>query len=198
MYWRGGAHWTLSASRSITNCPSSNLEEQVANDWPKIWFYRKVDLDKNSKHFLATDIWPQARLFTLSVLFSNDRNHFLVVVRKLCRTHSGRPQSCWVLLCSTSSGCKGWKDTKVHVFPIGEVWKNYFEKHQEHSHYCTRLVCRVLGALGKAQDALGKGFAECNTRHKPLAKKLAGIAGFAECYLSGTRQSLCRVLWGPQ
>jgi hypothetical protein len=32
----------------------------------------------------------------------------------------------------------------------------------------------VLGALGKAQDALDQDFAKCNTQHKPLAKKPAG------------------------
>ena len=41
--------------------------------------------------------------------------------------------------------------------------------------------------------ALGKGFAECHTRQRPLVKKMAGKAAFAESHLSGTRQSFCRV-----
>jgi len=51
----------------------------------------------------------------------------------------------------------------------------------------------VPGALGKAQFALGKGFAECCTRQRALGKKRVGKDVFAECLLSGTRQSLCRV-----
>jgi len=49
------------------------------------------------------------------------------------------------------------------------------------------------GALGKAQFTLGKGFAECCTRQRALGKKRVGKDVFAECLLSGTRQSLCRV-----
>ena len=49
------------------------------------------------------------------------------------------------------------------------------------------------GALGKAQFALGKGFVECCTRQRPLGKECVGKGIFAECLLSGTRQSLCRV-----
>ena len=60
-------------------------------------------------------------------------------------------------------------------------------------HYRTQWICRVPGALGKAQFALGKGFAECCTRQRPLGKKWVGKDVFAECLLSGTRQSLCRV-----
>ena len=36
-------------------------------------------------------------------------------------------------------------------------------------------------------------FAECRTRQRALGKKLIGKEAFAECFLSGTRQSLCRV-----
>jgi len=39
------------------------------------------------------------------------------------------------------------------------------------NHYRTKWLCRVSGALGKAQFALGKGFAECCTRQRTLGKK---------------------------
>jgi len=39
----------------------------------------------------------------------------------------------------------------------------------------------VPGALGKAQFALGKGFAECCPRQKALGKKRVGKDVFAEC-----------------
>ena len=41
---------------------------------------------------------------------------------------------------------------------------------------------------------LGKAFAECYTRQRALSKQFIGKDLFAECTLSGTRQSLCRVL----
>ena len=52
------------------------------------------------------------------------------------------------------------------------------------NHYRTQWLCRVPGALGKAQFAIGKGFAECCTRQRPLGKKWAGKGVFAECLLS--------------
>jgi hypothetical protein len=51
----------------------------------------------------------------------------------------------------------------------------------------------VLGALGKAPIALGKGFAECRTRQRALGKEPVGKGFFVECHISGTWQSLCRV-----
>ena len=48
--------------------------------------------------------------------------------------------------------------------------------------------CRIHSA-----KALGKGFAECGTRQTALGKKSDGECTFAECFFSGTRQSLCRV-----
>jgi len=39
----------------------------------------------------------------------------------------------------------------------------------------------VLGALGKASQALGKGFAECRTRQRSLGKDLIGKNFIAEC-----------------
>ena len=60
-------------------------------------------------------------------------------------------------------------------------------------HYRTPWVCRVPETLGKRHKTLGKWFAECNTRRTALAKNSDGKANFAECLLSGTRQSLCRV-----
>ena len=35
---------------------------------------------------------------------------------------------------------------------------------------------------------LGKAFAECGTRQRPLGKKTAAKGFFADCLLSGTRQ----------
>lgn len=46
--------------------------------------------------------------------------------------------------------------------------------------------------LSKAPKTLGKGFTECNTRQRPLGSQSNGNAVIAECFLSGTRQSLCR------
>ena len=43
-----------------------------------------------------------------------------------------------------------------------------------HNHYRTQWLYRVSGALGKAQFSLGKGFAECCTRQRPLGKKCVG------------------------
>jgi hypothetical protein len=60
-------------------------------------------------------------------------------------------------------------------------------------HYWNLLLCRVPRTLGKAPKTLGKGFAECNTRQRALGKNPVGKGLFAECYLSGTRQRLCRV-----
>ena len=42
----------------------------------------------------------------------------------------------------------------------------------------------MLGALGKASQALGKGFAECRTRQRSLGKDLIGKNFFAECQKS--------------
>jgi len=64
------------------------------------------------------------------------------------------------------------------------------------SHYGKQGLCRVPTALGKGLKTLGKGFAERCTRQRPLGEKKVGKAFFAECHLSGTRQSLCRVSTG--
>ena len=61
------------------------------------------------------------------------------------------------------------------------------------SNYRTRVVCRVSRTLGKGPIALGIRFAESRTRQRALGKQRDGKAGFAECFLSGTRQRLCRV-----
>ena len=42
-------------------------------------------------------------------------------------------------------------------------------------------------------QALGKGFAECNTRQKAHCIYSVGKQLFAECFLSRTRQIVCRV-----
>jgi len=64
------------------------------------------------------------------------------------------------------------------------------------THNWKQGLCRVSTALGKGLKTLGKGFAERCTRHRPLGEKKVGKAFFAECHLSGTRQSLCRVSTG--
>ena len=60
-------------------------------------------------------------------------------------------------------------------------------------HYWIQALCGVPNALGKGYFALGKAFAECSTRQRASGKKSVGKELFAECLLSGTRQSLCRV-----
>ena len=59
-------------------------------------------------------------------------------------------------------------------------------------HYRIQRLCRVSGTLGKGSYTLGEGFAECNTRQRPLGKDPDGKGGFAECRFSGTRQRDCR------
>ena len=61
-----------------------------------------------------------------------------------------------------------------------------------HGMKLTLLEIRT-SALGKARNTHGKGFAECRTRQRALGKELIGKEAFAECFLSGTRRSLCRV-----
>jgi len=53
-------------------------------------------------------------------------------------------------------------------------------------HYRTPVVRRVSETLGKIHKTLGK----C-TRRTALVKNSDDKANFAECLLSGTRQSLC-------
>jgi hypothetical protein len=45
-----------------------------------------------------------------------------------------------------------------------------------------------LSSAGKALKTLGKGFTECRTRQRRLAKQCIGKAFFAEYFFSGTRQ----------
>jgi len=53
--------------------------------------------------------------------------------------------------------------------------------------------CRVSKTFGKGPNTLGKAFAECGTRQRAHGKILVGKGVFAKCFLSGTRQRLCRV-----
>jgi hypothetical protein len=46
---------------------------------------------------------------------------------------------------------------------------------------------------GKGSFTLGKAFAECNTRQRTLGELYIGSGLFAEYFLSGTRQRICRV-----
>ena len=56
------------------------------------------------------------------------------------------------------------------------------------THYWRRALCRVPVALGKGSFALGKAFAECNTRQRASVESPSGKGYFAECQISGTRQ----------
>jgi hypothetical protein len=56
-------------------------------------------------------------------------------------------------------------------------------------HYRNQSLCRVPEALGDALKTLGKGFAECDTRQRSLGKDCIGKSFFAECFISGTRQT---------
>ena len=60
-------------------------------------------------------------------------------------------------------------------------------------HYGKQLLCRVPQALGEAPNTLGKDFVEYNTRRLALGEFSTGKQMFAECQISGTRQSVCRV-----
>jgi len=50
--------------------------------------------------------------------------------------------------------------------------------------------------FGKGLNALGKAFAECHPWHTSHGNQRHGKAELAECFLSGTQQSLCQVLIG--
>jgi hypothetical protein len=65
-------------------------------------------------------------------------------------------------------------------------------------HYRNQLLCRVSQTHGKGYFTLGKGFAECNTRQRTLGELYIGNSIFAEYFLSGTRQRLCRVPFGTR
>jgi hypothetical protein len=54
----------------------------------------------------------------------------------------------------------------------------------------------VSEALDKAWETLGEGFAECDTRQRRIDELYIGNGFFAEYFLSGTRQRLCRVSLG--
>jgi hypothetical protein len=67
-----------------------------------------------------------------------------------------------------------------------------------HRHYRNQLLCRVSETHGKGYFTLGKGFAECNTRQRTLGELYIDNSLFAEYFLSGTRQRLCRVPFGTR
>jgi len=81
-----------------------------------------------------------------------------------------------------ATGGTTWRTTRLRL-----VWR------PPYYHYRIMVLCRVQAALGKARFTLGKGFAEGRTRQRALGKEFVGKEFFAECHLSGTRQSLCRV-----
>jgi hypothetical protein len=60
-------------------------------------------------------------------------------------------------------------------------------------HYWIQALCRVPKAPGKGYFALGKAFAGCSTWQRASGKKLVSKDFFTGCFLSGTRQRLCRV-----
>jgi hypothetical protein len=51
----------------------------------------------------------------------------------------------------------------------------------------------VSEALGKAWKTLGEGFAKCDNPQIKLSELYIGNNLFVKYFLSGTRQSLCRV-----
>ena len=61
------------------------------------------------------------------------------------------------------------------------------------SHYGRPPLCRVPGAHGKAPKAHGKPFAVCRTRQSAHGNQASAKPAFAVCYISGTRQRVCRV-----
>ena len=61
------------------------------------------------------------------------------------------------------------------------------------THYGRRPLCRVPGAHGKAPKAHGKPFAVCRTRQSAHGNQGSAKPSFAVCYISGTRQRVCRV-----
>jgi hypothetical protein len=65
-------------------------------------------------------------------------------------------------------------------------------------HYRNQLLCRVSETHGKGYFTFGKGFAECYTRQRTLGELYIGNSLFAEYFLSGTRQRLCRVPFGTR
>ena len=60
-------------------------------------------------------------------------------------------------------------------------------------HYGRPPLCRVPGAHGKAPKAHGKPFAVCRTRQSTHGNQGSAKPAFAVCYISGTRQMICRV-----
>ena len=61
------------------------------------------------------------------------------------------------------------------------------------AHYSRRVLLPSAIALSKEGFALGKAFVECCTRQRAVGISVHGKCFFAECFLSGTWQSLCRV-----
>jgi hypothetical protein len=60
-------------------------------------------------------------------------------------------------------------------------------------HYRNQLFCRVSKTLGKACKTLDECFVECDTHQIKIGKLYIGNGFFAEYFLSGTRERLCRL-----
>jgi hypothetical protein len=75
-------------------------------------------------------------------------------------------------------------EERFQLFDVGSVGLNL-------------VALLYTASLGVPQKTLGKSFAECHPRQSLLGLNLDGKQLFAECFLSGTRQSLCRVLSRP-
>jgi hypothetical protein len=71
-------------------------------------------------------------------------------------------------------------------------------RHSSLLHYLKQLLCWVSEALGKALKTLVKGIAECDNRQKKLGELYIDNGFFAEYFLSGTRQRLCRMSLGTR
>ena len=76
----------------------------------------------------------------------------------------------------------------VPVFILNGHFPDAFPA-DEDPHYRISKLCRVSVTLGKGQIPLGKVFVECNTRQTTPGKDSHGKVDFAECRISGTRQS---------
>ena len=82
----------------------------------------------------------------------------------------------------------------VLLFPVPSMTDDHSAHGVRHRcHYWIQALCRVPNAPGKGYFALGKAFAGCSTWQRASGKKLVGKDFFAGCFLSGTRQRLCRV-----
>jgi len=74
--------------------------------------------------------------------------------------------------------------TLPHALHCLILFHNYIDAEISSSaHYSSHTLCRVPHALGKGTHALGKSFAECNTRQRGSVEPFHGKGCFAECQI---------------